>query len=113
MLTDTREGIEFGDPRPKVLSYHEAKGLTFDSIFMPRLDTGAFTEHLLRRQLPLMFVGVSRAMRWACLSTLAERMIPPVAAIVDGDVPEYMEVQHVGASSGTTNSNEDDEELPF
>ncbi|MFM7013211.1 MAG: hypothetical protein ACKO0Z_28410 [Betaproteobacteria bacterium] len=113
MLTDTREGIEFGDPRPKVLSYHEAKGLTFDSIFMPRLDTGAFTEHLLRRQLPLMFVGVSRAARWACLSTHAERMIPPVAAIVNGEVPEYMEVQRIEATTEAASSPPEDDELPF
>jgi len=113
VLTDTREGIEFGDPRPKVMSYHEAKGLTFDSIFMPRLDTGAFTEHLLRRQLPLMFVGVSRAVRWACLSTLAEKMVPPVADIVNGGMLDYVEVKHVTAAAGDTARPPESDELPF
>ena len=113
VLTDTREGIEFGDPRPKVLSYHEAKGLTFDSIFMPRLDTGAFTEHLLRRQLPLMFVGVSRAVRWVCLSTLAEKMVPPVADIVNGGMLDYVEVKRVTAATVDTTPPPEDDELPF
>lgn len=113
VLTDTREGIEFGDPRPKVLSYHEAKGLTFDSIFMPRLDTGAFTEHLLRRQLPLMFVGVSRAVRWVCLSTIEERMIPPVASIVNGDKPDYVEVKRITVSSPNSDQDMEDDELPY
>jgi hypothetical protein len=113
VLTDSREGIQFGDPRPKVLTYHEAKGLTFDSIFMPRLDTGAFTEHLLRRQLPLMFVGVSRAVRWACLSTLSERMIPPVAAIMDGNVLDYVEVNRITVPTQEPALPPEDEELPF
>lgn len=113
VLTDSRDGIEFGDPRPKVLTYHEAKGLTFDSIFMPRLDTGAFTEHLLRRQLPLIFVGVSRAVRWACLSTLSEKMIPPIAAITHGDALDYVEVQRIGATTEVTDLSPDDDELPF
>jgi len=113
VLTDSREGIQFGDPRPKVLTYHEAKGLTFDSIFMPRLDTGAFTEHLLRRQLPLMFVGVSRAVRWACLSTLAEKMVPPVSGIINGDMLDYVEVKRITASAQGTAVAPDDDELPF
>jgi hypothetical protein len=113
VLTDSWDGIEFGDPRPKVLTYHEAKGLTFDSIFMPRLDTGAFTEHLLRRQSPLIFVGVSRAVRWACLSTLSEKMVPSIAAIVNGDALDYVEVQRIGATAGATDLSSEDDELPF
>ena len=38
VVTDGREGVDFGDPRPKVLTYHAAKGLAFDSVFLPRLD---------------------------------------------------------------------------
>lgn len=113
VLTDTREGIEFGDPRPKVLTYHEAKGLTFDSVFLPRLDTGAFTEHLLRRQLPLMFVGVSRAVRWACLSTLEAKMIPPVAEIVSHQVLDYVEVQRVVGGPTDGSVADDEGELPY
>jgi len=116
VVTDGREGVEFGDPRPKILTYHEAKGLTFDAIFLPRLDTTAFTEHLLRRQMPLMFVGVSRAIRWACLSTLDGRMISPIHEIVTGGTNEYVEVQKMEkAETGevVTVEFDPDEELPF
>lgn len=113
VLTDSREGIQFGDPRPKVLTFHEAKGLTFDSVFMPRLDNGAFNEHLLRRQLPLMFVGVSRAVKWACLSTLSERMVPPIAAIVSGNALDYVEIKRITATTQLTASQSEEDDLPF
>ena len=60
-----------------------------------------------------MFVGVSRAVRWACLSTLEAKMIPPVAEIVNQQVLDYVEVQRVtgGAPSGSV--AEDEDELPY
>lgn len=117
VVTDSREGIDFGDPRPKVLTYHEAKGLTFDSVFLPRLDTRAFTERLLSRMLPMMFVGVSRAVKWVCLSTTEGRMIPLVQQIADGPVVDYVEVQRFSEKSVDQRDSDDDEteidELPF
>ena len=117
VVTDSREGIDFSDPRPKVLTYHEAKGLTFDSIFLPRLDTRAFTERLLNRMLPMMFVGASRAVKWACLSTTEGRMIPLVQQIADGPAVDYVEVQKFTETS-TGKSDPDTievniDELPF
>lgn len=32
------EPIDFSTPLPKLMTYHQSKGLTFDSVFMPRLD---------------------------------------------------------------------------
>ncbi len=116
VVTDGRNGVEFGDPRPKILTYHEAKGLTFDSIFLPRLDTGAFTEHLLKRQMPLMFVGVSRATRWVCLSTLEGRMIAPLQDIVSEVGQAYVEIQQISGSTAAgsvDDDNESEEELPY
>lgn len=116
VVADSRGGVEFGDPRPKILTYHEAKGLTFDSVFLPRLDTGAFTQNLLRRLMPMMFVGISRAVRWACLSTLEGRIIPPVKEILSLGELNYVEVQKISTdpASGQSDNEEDvDEDLPF
>ena len=114
VVTDGREGVDFGDPRPKVLTYHEAKGLTFDSVFLPRLDTRAFTDRLLDRMLPMMFVGVSRAVKWVCLSTSEGRMIPLVQKIADGPVVDYVDVQRVSATvSDQADADEDEDELPY
>lgn len=115
VVTDGREGVDFGDTRPKVLTYHEAKGLTFDSVFLPRLDTRAFTDRLLNRMLPMMFVGVSRAVKWVCLSTSEGRMIPLVQKIAEGPVVDYIEVQR-GSAATSNQADPDDEaedELPF
>lgn len=115
VVTDSREGVDFGDPRPKVLTYHEAKGLTFDSVFLPRLDTRAFTERMLNRMLPMMFVGVSRAVKWVCLSTSEGRMIPLVQRIADEPAVDYVDVQRIGtAASGQADADDDGEdELPY
>jgi len=114
VLTDGRDGVEFGDPRPKVLTYHEAKGLTFDAVFLPRLDTGAFTEHLLRRQLPLLFVGTSRAIRWVCLSTIEGRVIQPIQAIAATTGLDYVDVQRIGATpQARAAADPEADELPF
>lgn len=115
VITDSRAGVDFGDPRPKVLTYHEAKGLTFDSVFLPRLDNRAFTDRLLTRMLPMMFVGVSRAVKWVCLSTSEGRMIPVVQKIVDSPAVEYVVVQRATAkpSGELDQSTDDEEELPY
>jgi superfamily I DNA/RNA helicase len=116
VVTDGRDGVDFGDPRPKILTYHEAKGLTFDTVFLPRLDTGAFTEHLVKRQMPLLFVGVSRATCWACLSTLEGRMIAPLQGIVSKGGQDYVEIQQLSSDTATGHADDDDEpeeELPY
>ncbi|KAB2876387.1 MAG: AAA family ATPase [Burkholderiaceae bacterium] len=114
VLTDGREGVEFGDPRPKVLTYHEAKGLTFDAVFLPRLDTGAFTEHLLRRQMPLLFVGASRAVKWVCLSTIDGRVIQPIQAIAESTGLDYVDVQRFEATPlASTSPDPYGDELPY
>jgi len=117
VVTDSKNGIDFGDPRPKVLTYHEAKGLTFDSVFLPRLDTRAFTEQLLNRMLPMMFVGVSRAVKWVCLSTSEGRMIALVQQVADGPAVDYVEVQRFADKTVEQDEPDDDDseidELPF
>lgn len=115
VVTDGREGVDFGDPRPKVLTYHEAKGLTFDSVFLPRLDTRAFTERQLVRMMPLMFVGVSRAVKWVCLSTREDAMIPLIKQISQMQLLDYVDVRRREGSNLESLDLDPDEEdaLPF
>ena len=37
VLADDDKPLNFGSPVPKISTYHSAKGLTFDSVLMPRL----------------------------------------------------------------------------
>jgi superfamily I DNA/RNA helicase len=53
--------VDFNSDKPKVLNFHVAKGLTFDTIIMPQLTKRCFPrldeEHIER----LLFVGITRA----------------------------------------------------
>lgn len=56
--------INFDSNKPKVMTYHKAKGLTFDSVFLPGLiDTnfGKFSGNIQNR---MIFVGITRAIKW-------------------------------------------------
>lgn len=59
--------INFSSELPKLLTYHSAKGLTFDTVLLPRLCTGSFE----RQDAPerLLFVGITRATKWLYIGT--------------------------------------------
>ncbi len=66
---ETKDTLNFASNRPKVLTYQSAKGLTFDTVLMPRLVRPSFTrepDDLIER---LLFVGITRAMTWVYLSS--------------------------------------------
>lgn len=61
--------LDFSSDRPKILTYHSAKGLTFDTIIMPHLLESAFPSRHPGSLDRLLFVGISRATKWVYLST--------------------------------------------
>jgi superfamily I DNA/RNA helicase len=63
---------DFSSPRPKLMSYHSAKGLTFDSVFMPGLVTSLFARTGADRLQKLLFVAITRATKWCYFSTMAD-----------------------------------------
>ena len=65
---------DFGSPRPKVMAYPSAKGLTFDSVLMPALKQNDLPKEpgLADRWL---FVGITRAMRWVYFSALDRQCV--------------------------------------
>lgn len=73
--------LKFESQEPKVLTYHSAKGLTFDAVFMPRLVQSSFkrlTSELIER---LLFVGISRAVKWVFMSTTEDKELPHLASL--------------------------------
>lgn len=63
-------GVRFDTAAPKIATYHSAKGLTFDAVFLPRLTRGAFRHGEQKDDVVrLLFVGISRATQWVYLST--------------------------------------------
>lgn len=69
-LRRQQQPIDFSNPCPKLMTYHSAKGLTFDSVFLPRLIGSSFSNHSAKLQLRLMFVATTRAARWVHLSSV-------------------------------------------
>ncbi len=50
------------------MAYHSAKGLTFDSVLMPRLVSSSFLRVTADRLERLVFVALTRAAKWAYFS---------------------------------------------
>jgi superfamily I DNA/RNA helicase len=70
--------IDFSNSLPKLMTYHQAKGLTFDSVFLPRLNQSSFPGKLSERTGHLCFVGVSRAVKWVYMSGKNQALIAPM-----------------------------------
>ena len=65
-----RTPMSFSNGVPKVLTFHSAKGLTFDTVLLPRLVPGSFPMVSSARFEKLMYVGITRATKWVYLSTI-------------------------------------------
>jgi len=80
---ETQDDLDFGSDTPKVITYHSAKGLTFDAVLLPRLTASSFSVFSPKRIERLLFVALTRATRWVYLSTdgrlpLLQRLEPLV-----------------------------------
>jgi len=75
---------DFNSSRPKLMSYHSAKGLTFDSVFMPRLVARSFPHATPDKLERLLFVAITRATQWCFMSTSVDNPLP---FLVDKLVP--------------------------
>lgn len=73
---ETPDTLDFTSAAPKVLTYHSAKGLTFDTVLLPRLVPRSF-RHIQEGSVSrMMFVGISRATTWIYLSTQHQQPLP-------------------------------------
>ena len=70
-LQGRRAPLDFASGRPAVLTYHSAKGLTFDSVLMPGVTKSAIrARHSAARR--MLFVAITRATHWVYVSALAQ-----------------------------------------
>lgn len=66
---DMVPAIDFGTPLPKLMPYPSSKGLTFDTVLMPRLNRKFLGKSDPDRLERWLFVGITRATRWLYVST--------------------------------------------
>lgn len=76
-----KSGLDFTSSAPKVLTIHSAKGLTFDSVLMPRLVGASFAGKMEQRTMKLLYVGATRATKWLYLSTISGRSAPALKRV--------------------------------
>ena len=61
---------DFDSLIPIIASYHNAKGLTFDCVLLPKLVENNFQRVTGERRRRLLLVGITRATQWVYLSTV-------------------------------------------
>ena len=84
---------DFGNSLPKIVTYFSAKGLTFDSVLLPRLTESAFSwigDLSLRSR--LFFVGIARATQWVYLSTVKGREFSEMKIIRKAEADDHITV---------------------
>lgn len=64
------EPYDFGNTVPKVVTYSAAKGMAFDSVFLPGLTEDSFHHLKHRERQRMLFMGIARARQWVYLSTV-------------------------------------------
>jgi superfamily I DNA/RNA helicase len=76
-----KSGLNFANQLPKVLTIHSAKGLTFDSVLLPRLVSASFSGRLDGMADRLLYVGITRATKWLYLSTVTGKSVSTLSRI--------------------------------
>lgn len=59
----------FDNDLPKLTTYHSAKGLTFDSVLLPRLTSPAFGSFFPGMHQQMILIGMLRAIQWLYFSS--------------------------------------------
>jgi superfamily I DNA/RNA helicase len=106
------EPIDFSTPLPKLMTYHQGKGLTFDSVFLPRLDQASFHGAMQARMHNLLFVGVSRAIKWVFMSGTNGRLINPLIEMSQRDTHAFLETQLAAGAGGMFSPKASSEAAP-
>jgi len=85
--------LDFSSDKPKFMPYHSAKGLTFDTVLLPRLVGSSFKNMNHQRIMHLLFVGITRAIRWVYLSTAGEGIFEPLNRLITGEAVGCLTIQ--------------------
>lgn len=62
--------VDFDSTVPKISTYHSAKGLTFDSVILPKLVRRNWDKFNPQFRKNMLLVGITRATQWVYLSSV-------------------------------------------
>lgn len=111
-----KAGYDFENDLPKIATYHSAKGLTFDSVLLPKITENAFfnvNDSRLRQR--MIFVGIARATKWVYFSTTKEAELKEFSILKEAASAGHLTIQDGKASPITSRheTNNDDFDSPF
>jgi superfamily I DNA/RNA helicase len=90
---ESQDELDFSSNLPKVITYHSAKGLTFDTVLLPRLVRGSFSNMSDGRIERLLFVAISRATKWVYMSTQGGGTLEAIQRLVRHGRTEWLTIQ--------------------
>ncbi len=93
---ETPREFNFSTDLPKIMPFHSAKGLTFDTVLMPRLVLRSFAQLREDRIDRLLFVGITRATKWVYMSTTGNSHFAPVEKLAAAESKGCLTVQLPG-----------------
>jgi len=101
---------DFQSERPKLLTYYGAKGLTFETVIMPRLVPSSFMQVQPERLEKLLFVGITRATRWFYMSTVEGPALPVILELAklerDGTITIQRSTDNLPLLNGPTQNQQ-------
>jgi len=95
-----RGEYDFDNACPKIATYHQAKGLTFDTVIMPRLANNAFGRLKQAVRQKILFVGIARATQWVYMSTVQGQEISELDVLNKSENKSAIEIQTGVATVG-------------
>ena len=97
---ETQKELDFSTSKPKMITYYSAKGLTFDTVLMPRLVIDSAWKMMESRALKLLFVGITRATRWVYFSASEFDQLPALSRLLPLADSGDLTIQRDGKDSG-------------
>jgi superfamily I DNA/RNA helicase len=85
---------------PKIATFFMAKGLTFDSVLLPRLTDKAYAWTGREQLKRMMFVGIARATQWVYLSTVKGTEFGEIAVLREAAAQGHLTMQGSGDWKG-------------
>ncbi len=84
---------DFSNNVPKLCTYHSAKGISFDSVFLPLLENESFPRDAGPARRRMLFVGITRAAKWLFMGRAMDRVFDEDPWLEEGGRMGVMIVQ--------------------
>ncbi|MHB1042633.1 MAG: AAA family ATPase [Eubacteriales bacterium] len=110
LQVETPDNLDFTSELPKLLPYPSAKGLTFDTVLIPRLDLRSFVKVNEDRIDRLLFVGITRATKWVYMSAQQGKEIKALSKLKALQDDGSLTIQYSSAVIPSSNDIDHEEE---